>query len=147
MSIKDLATRIGNALAIAPAVYSASPTPVTIDTAGYHSVALLIAIGIGGITFSGTNRIDFQLQESDDGSTWANVAATELTGPGAPSSVSGGIILSLTAAHAAATLTRVGVISGRRYLQLTPVFGGTHATGTPLAAVAVLGNPEIMPTS
>jgi hypothetical protein len=147
MTIKDIATRIGDALAIPPNVYSATTTPSPIDTAGFHSAALLIGVGIGGITFTPTNRIDFVLQESDDGVNFSPVTAAELTGPGAPGSVSDGIVLSLTAAHAAATLTRIGYIGGKRYLELTAQFGGTHASGTPISAAAVLGNPEIMPTS
>ncbi len=149
MAVKDLASHILPVQAIGPAVLAASNTPAAIDLAGYHSAAIEISVGVGGITFDTTNRIDFVLTASDDGSTYTNVNINDLNGPGVAgvTSIVTGIIKSLTAAHAAADVTHFGYIGGKRYLKLLVQFGGTHGTGTPISAVVVKGNPEIMPAS
>jgi hypothetical protein len=52
--------------------------------------------------------------------------------------ISTGIIKSLIAAHAAAGAYRFGYKGGKRYIRLTADFSGTHGTGTPIAASALL---------
>ncbi len=130
-----------------PAVYSASTTPSPIDLSGYESAAVLIEVGVGGITFNSTNYINFVLQESDDGVTFTNVTAAELTGSEAPASVTNGVLLSLQAAHASPSVQLIGYKGGKRYLQLAANFAGTHATGTPISASVIKGNPIYIPAA
>ena len=60
---------------------------------------------------------------------------------------SGGIIKALTSAHAAAASYRCGYKGGKRYLKLLADFSGTHGTGTPISAMALLGHPEVSPVA
>lgn len=121
--------------AIAPATLAADNTPAAIDLRDYHSATLLIEVGVGGITFSGTNKIEFVLTHSDDDSTYANVTDDDLIKDSfAPATITDGIVRSLVAAHAAATLQKLGYIGGKRYLKLLADFSGTHGTGTPISA-------------
>jgi hypothetical protein len=144
---RDLASNLAAAQAVAVATLSATPAALTVDLQGYDAAAFYIATGVGGITFTSSNYINWTLQHSDDGTTYANVAATDINGADAPTTVTSGIVKSLVAAHATAEVNEIGYIGGKRYLQLTPVFGGTHATGTPLAAVCVKGMPRYRPTA
>jgi hypothetical protein len=134
--------------AIDPAVYAADGTPITIDRLGYDSLTFVLAVGIGGITFTGTNKIEFVMQHSDDATAWDPVGADNVLNA-VPSNT--GVVNSLTTAHAAATVTRIGYVDGtvgdRRYVRLWPDFSGTHGTGTPIAAVAILGEPRISPVA
>ncbi len=38
-------------------------------------------------------------------------------------------------------------VGGNRYVQLVPVFSGTHGVGTQMYAQAVRGNPHVAPVS
>lgn len=115
-------------------------TSSAIDMQGYEAAELVLSIGAGGITFNGTNKIEFKLTHSDDDSTYSAVDADDIDGL---SSVgTGGIIKSLTSAHASSAVYHYGYIGGKRYLKLQADFGGTHGTGTPMAAVLIKGLPH-----
>lgn len=129
---------------IAPAVLAADNTPAAIDLRDYGSALLLLHIGVGGITFSGTNKIEFVLTHSDDDSTYTAVTDDDVIKDSlAPATVSNGIVRALTAAHAGATLQKLGYIGGKRYVKLLADFGGTHGTGTPIAASIVRGRASL----
>ena len=128
---------------IGAATLSADNTPSAIDLQGYDSATLLLQIGIGGITFDGTNKIEFVLTHSDDNSTYTNVSATDLTGASAPTTVTSGIIKSLIVAKAAADVSEYGYIGSKRYLKLLADFSGTHGTGTPICATINKGKPFV----
>ena len=147
MAIKDLASRISLVQAIGPATLDADNTPAAIDLQGFQSAAIAISVGAGGITFDASNRIDFTVTHSDDGTNYSNVAATDLNGKDAPATVTGGVVLSLAAAHASATVSEMGYIGGKRYLKTLAHFVGTHGTGTPISAVVVKGNPLSIPAA
>jgi hypothetical protein len=124
--------------AIAPAVLAADSTPAAVDLLDFGAALLLLHIGVGGITFNGTNKIEFVLTHSDDDSTYTNVADADVVkDANAPATITNGIVRSLTAAHAASTLQKLGYIGGKRYVKLLADFSGTHGTGTPIAATVV----------
>jgi hypothetical protein len=77
--------------------------------------------------------------------TYIDVTAADINGSGAPATVTSGIVKSLITAHPAADITEIGYIGGKRFVQITAVFGGTHATGTPIAIDLVLGAPRSAP--
>jgi hypothetical protein len=141
---RDLHSNISTALLIAPATAAtADTTPISVDLLGFRSVAVMLYVGIGGITFSGSNKIEFILEHSLDNSAWAPVAQTDVVGA---TVAAGGIVRSLIAAKAAADVQELSYIGGRRYIRLTADFSGTHGTGTPMTAFAVRGAPEVMPS-
>lgn len=131
--------------AIAPAVYAADTTPVTIDRLGFASATFAIHVGAGGITFNGTNKIEFVLEDSYDDTDWNPVPASQIVGPSL--TADDGIVLAIKAAHANATVTKLGYIGDARYVRLKADFGGTHGTGTPLAAEVIFGRPSHAPVS
>lgn len=139
--MRDLHSGMFAAVAIAAATLTDDNTPPTIDRQGYDAVEILLNIGVGGITFTTTNKVEFKLTHSDDDSTYTAVTLADMIG--LASVGTGGIIKSLTAAHAAASVYRYGYKGGKRYLKLLADFGGTHATGTPIAATALLGAPYV----
>lgn len=135
--MKDLHSHISLVTAIGAAVLTADNTPAAIDLQGYQSAEIALAIGVGGITFSGTNKIEFKLTHSDDDVTYTDVTPADMLGVAV---ASGGIIKSLVAAHAAAASYRYGYKGGKRYLKLLADFSGTHGTGTPIAAMIIKGH-------
>jgi hypothetical protein len=142
--IRDLHDNLSTALLVAPQTATADITPLSVDLLGFRAAMVLLYIGIGGITFTGTNKIEFVLEHSNDNSTWNAVAQADVLGP---TVAAGGIVRSLVAAKAAADVQEISYIGGRRYVRLTPDFSGTHATGTPMTAFMVRGIPEQMPVA
>jgi hypothetical protein len=145
---RDILSSLFPVIALDPATYAADNTPAAIDLLGYGAALLHLAIGVGGITFSGTNKIEFVLTHSDDGTTYSNVTDDDVIKDSlAPATITSGIIRSLTAAHAAATLQKLGYVGGKRYLKLLADFSGTHGTGTPISANVVRGRAGIRGTA
>jgi hypothetical protein len=133
--MKDIHSDMTVVSAIGAAVLTADNTPAAIDLQGYNAAEIVLAIGVGGITFSGTNKIEFKLTHSDDDSTYTAVDIDDMLG--LESVATGGIIKALTAAHATADVSRFGYVGAKRYLKLLADFSGTHGTGTPIAAVVI----------
>jgi hypothetical protein len=150
---KDPFSKAGLASLIDPAVLTADNTPVVLDLADYRSALIALSIGAGGITFTGTNKIEFIIrhgnQVSGSAPTYAqmtDITAADLRLDGlAPTTITTGIVRSLVAAKAAADVQRIGYIGSRRYIALLADFSGTHATGTAISATAILMQPRLMP--
>lgn len=142
--MRDMHNAVSLAVLIGAAALNADNTPGAVDTKGFESVEILLNVGVGGITFSGTNKVEFKLTHSDDDSTYTAVTSADMLG--GLTVADGGIIKSLTAAHAAAAAYRYGYKGGKRYLKLLADFSGTHGTATPMSATALLGNPVLAPT-
>lgn len=134
----DQSEQLGAASLLPPAVYAADNTPATVDLGTAGSCTIIVNRGVGGSTFSGTNKVEFKLTHSDDDSTFAAVTVADVVG--LASVGTGGIVSGLIAAHAAPTVEKFGYIGRKRYLRLLADFSGTHGTGTPLAATAITGN-------
>lgn len=126
-------------LVFGPAVLAADNTPAALDISDCGSVDILIEAGIGGITFDATNKVEFKITHSDDDSTYTAVAANDVVlGTNCDAAVgTGGIVRSLIAAHAAATLAKLAYIGGKKFLKILADFSGTHGTGTPIAVTLV----------
>lgn len=142
--MRDLHTSVSAAVLIGAATLAADNTPAAVDLRGFDGAEILLSVGVGGITFSSTNKIEFKLTHSDDNVTYSDVTDADMLGI---SGISSGIIKSLVAAHAAAANYRFGYIGNKRYLKLLADFSGTHGTGTPLAASVFMGKPSRAPTA
>lgn len=140
---KDLLEEMDVLTALPAAAYAADNTPAAVDVSNFDAAIVSIAVGVGGITFTSSNKIEFKLTHSDDNSTYAAVTAADVTGLSAVGT--GGIIHSLVAEQAAAAVVNVGYVGGKKYLKLLADFTGTHGVATPLAAVVVGAEPRIAP--
>lgn len=137
--MRDIHSDLTAVKLLGPAVLDADANSGWIDLQGYDSAEIVLMIGAGGITFTSTNKVEFVLEHADatDQSDSAAVAVTDLLGV---ASVTSGIVKALKAAHASAAVYRLGYKGGKRYIRLTADFGGTHSTGTPLAAALLKGH-------
>lgn len=142
--MRDIANNLKLVQAIGPDTLTDDNTPAPIDLLGFGSALIAIAVGVGGITFTGTNKIEFKLTHSDDDSTYVAVTDADVQGV---TGVTGGIVKSLKTAHAAADVTKVGYVGTKRFLKVLADFGGTHASGTPISVTAILGHPRSAPVA
>lgn len=143
--MRDLVNSLAAAVLIPAATYDADNTPAKVDLLGFESAVIAIHVGVGGITFTGTNKVEFKLTHSDDDSTYTAVTAVDVQG--VDSVGTGGIVMSLIAAHATADITKIGYVGGKRYLKLLADFSGTHGTGTPIAAEVIKGHSRYWPAA
>jgi len=145
----DLVSNIRMPVGTVLATLDADANGPAVDTQLYKSVTLGWYVGIGGITFTSTNRLDIVIQESDDNSAWNEVVADDLILPyGLTYGTAGsGIVKSYTAAKAAAdtVYNLVGYRGKKRYCRLRLEFGGTHSSGTPIEIITLQGHPMHKP--
>lgn len=119
------------------ATLAADNTPAAIDLSGYEAAQIIVGVGVGGITFDATNKLEIKLRKGD--ATVGNhtaVTASDVVMPAGFSFVTGGIIRNLVAAHAAPTIITVDYINqdpAATHVSILADFSGTHGTGTPLA--------------
>ena len=137
------------AQSVGPATLSADANGAWIDTLGFDSVAIAIAVGVGGITFDPTNRLDIRIESSDDGSTSnGGVAQGDIQSYGSSVTVgANGIVKSYTSAHPNPDVTKVGYIGNSRYIRVIADFSGTHATGTAISGTVIMGRAHLSPTA
>lgn len=145
MMNRDLKSHLTPGLLVAPAVLAADSTPVAIDVSGHHSALIQIYVGIGGITFSAANKIEFVLSHGDSATAGEHTPVTlnDVDGVAAADissgALTGGIIKSFKAAHAAAAFYQFNYLGDKTHISLLADFSGTHGTGTPIYAAAILG--------
>ncbi|WP_186397673.1 hypothetical protein [Stappia sp. TSB10GB4] len=144
--MRDLISNLGVMIAIPPAAYDADNTPSAIDLRGFDGAVFAIHVGSGGITFSETNKVEFKLTHADeeDGDYTAVTAADV---QGVDTVGTGGIVKTLNAAHATATVTKVGYIGGKPFAKLLADFSGTHGAATPIGATVILSHPRNAPVA
>lgn len=136
--MRDNRSHLGFQSMLAPAELDADAISAAIDLAGFDAATIEIHVGAGGITFTSTDKIEFELTHSDaSGSGFVAVEAADVIMPAGQSLGDGGIVKSLVAAHAAASITKIGYIGNKRYLKLNANFGGTHAAATGISASLV----------
>lgn len=104
-------------------------TGTGVDLAGYEGAMVFVNVGISGDTLSGSLKSSFSLQESDDNSTFTDVAAADIEGSSQPTLID-------DAAEDPA-LIAWGYTGSKRYLRVLDDTTGTHTNGTPVGAVVV----------
>src|SRR5262249_1251251 len=123
ISMRDLYSNIGAALALAPAVQASATTGPAIDTLGFGSVAF--PVNIGAIASRGDLGIKVQESDTADNGDFADAPAA-LVDSNAPATL------------AASSAYKLGYRGYKRFVRLAL----TKAGGTSVAAgaIAVLGN-------
>lgn len=126
---------------LAPAVRDADANGTGIDTQGYENVAIVVDSGIEGITLSSTNKIEFELEHSDDDSTYVDAESADVIGTlGA-----NGLFLTLDDNAESPQISEIEYLGTKRYVRVVANFSGTHGTGTPISAFVILGKPRHAP--
>jgi len=141
--MQDLSNNIKLIQSLAPAVRDADANGTGVDTQGYENVAIVVDSGVEGITLSGTNKIEFELEHSDDDSTYTDAASSDVNG----TLGSGGLVLTLDDNAESPQISEIEYLGTKRYVRVVANFSGTHGTGTPCSAFVILGKPRHAPAS
>ncbi|MFR0354164.1 hypothetical protein [Streptomyces sediminimaris] len=130
--MKDAYNNLLTLSSLTPAAYTASTNGTTVDRAGDNLFQdALVAIPVGTVT-DGTHT--FEVQESDDDTTWSAVADEHLQGtePAVTSATD-------------QTVYEIGYKGSKRYLRVVTTVTGSPATGGVYGAHVVLANPRVAP--
>lgn len=136
--MRDLKNNIGVEQSLAPAVRTADANGTGIDLQGFESATLIIDMGAEGITLSGSNKIEIELQDSDDNSTFAAVTDSNSVIGATPDS--NGKVATFDDNAECPSVAAVGYTGGKRYIRAVANFSGTHGTGTPIAVSVIKGH-------
>lgn len=131
--------------ALIPAVRTADANGVTIDTIGYDSLLLVANAGNSADTLSGTVLFEFEVEESDDDSTWTDVADANLTNYVA--GTNDGCFAFVDAPSEDSRTFITGYKGSKRYVRVVYNVTGTHSTGTPVGAIAIQGHASRTPVN
>ena len=136
--MKDLANNISAVASIAPVVAASDTNGSGVDLQGFESATVLVSTGVEGITLSGSNKIDFKLEDSSDNSTFTAVSSASAVTDGTVTAA--GIFLTLDDNAETPAETSIGYVGGARYIRVVADFSGTHGTGTPVSATVIKGS-------
>lgn len=136
--MRDLKNNIGVVQSLVPAVRTADANGDAVDLQGFESATVVIDMGAEGITLSGTDKIEIELEHSDDNSTWTDVTSSNDVIGATPDS--GGKIATFDANGEIPAISAVGYIGGKRYIRAVANFSGTHGTGTPFSVSVIKGH-------
>jgi hypothetical protein len=148
----DRSSNMSGVAAIAQGTYTTTQTSSALNTANYNYKALtaVIYVGVGGITFDAGDAIKFTVTVSNDNSTYVAATSSDvvLNYTDAVTNAlpdTSGNVKALVAAHAAADITMVGIITKYRYVKIAATYSGTHGSGTPLHVDWVFDAPMSAP--
>lgn len=145
MVSRDLYNNLGVRMAVEPQVATADVTGDTVDTLGYGSVMLAVPVGASGDTLSGSVKIELEVEESDDNSTWTDVADADLHNAVTGTNTGTFAVIDDPAEDDAVYVT--GYRGAKRYVRIIANLTGTHTNGTEIAGVAILGHPSFSPVN
>ena len=130
---------------LVPAVRTADANSTAIDTRDSEDVALLFVLGDSADTLSGSVKLECEVQESDDNSTFTAVANADLTNSVTGTNVGTPALIDAPAEDQ--TVVIVGYKGYKRYVRGTLNFTGTHTTGIPTAVIGLKGRNRLLPAN
>lgn len=133
--MNDLLNNSAESQILDPVVITADADSASVDLAGYGGVTFYALVGESGDTLSGSVKIELEVEESDDDSTFTDVANADLS-----NSVTGTNVGTFAVIDAAAEDDAVYAVSYRgnsRYVRAVVNVTGTHTNGTPVGVLAI----------
>ena len=116
---------------------------VGVDLQGYEGALIVAEVGAEGDTLGASDHIQLELEESEDDSTYADVADADVIGT--VTGTNTGTIAKIDAAAEAPAVHFASYIGAKRYLRVVDNRTGTHTNGTPTSATIVRGHARHQP--
>lgn len=128
--IKDMTELMGSVDSIVPAVITTDTDGASADLLGYDGALIVAHIGISGDTLGASLHTQIEVEESEDDSTFTDVADADLT-----DTVTGdntGTICKIDAAAEDPAVHTSCYLGSKRYIRAVDNITGTHSNGTPI---------------
>ena len=144
MSIYDGKSGIAIDESLNAIVKDADTNCTGVDSNGFSAVTHVVNVGAPGITFSSSNKVEIELEHSDDNSTFTDVTSnTDVVGGTVGTN---GLWQTIDANGDCNAVYAIGYVGGKRYSRVVLNYSGTHGTGTIFGVVGVKGRPLSAPT-
>ena len=130
-------TRYANSLT--QLVRTSDANGATVDRKGFEHVEVIWTFGAEGDTLAANLYMELELEHSDDDSTWADCADTDIIGESTETTTNTGTCALLNAVgDAAGIIYRCAYTGTKRYIR--PVYNvtGSHSSGTSSACIVAL---------
>lgn len=138
---RSMHSNISPVLSIAPQALAADVDGAGVDLRGYDAAMVVIEVGI--FTYSGTNKMEWKLEDSDDNSTFAAVEQADVKGA---TVTTGGIVHTDAADVTAIKTVTLSYVGDKRYIRVVADQSGTTTTAMG-AAVVLRGLPANRPVA
>lgn len=132
---------------INPATLTASATGAGVEHDDCHGVRHTVNVGESGDTLSGSVLVNLIIQDSDDGSTWADVTDADhvVLADGETFDAADGIFRVIDAAAEDDAAYSVDYIGDKAHSRVFVQLVGTHTNGIPIGATAQKVFPRKLP--
>lgn len=148
--MRDLANNI-NVLKSISAIRAQGTTDLTgdhIDRKGYESVTHVVSVGVSGDTLSGALKLELILEHADadaNGNPGTYAAVTSNDDVLDNTVAAGGIFAVIDSLAKDDVVVKIGYRGNKRFSRVKVDLTGTHTNGTPVAAMAILGDASLKP--
>lgn len=139
----DLKNTTTQTLVLAPVVKTADTNCTGINQAGFTDLLFQVSVGASADTLSSTNKIELELEESDDDSTYTDCANASVHGY--VTGTNTGTFGVIDGTSDDDTLYTCRYLGTKKYCRVVLNFSGTHSTGTPIGVVAVQSGERYLP--
>ena len=143
--MRDIERNVRHDQVLDPVVLTADADGASVDMKDYEHVAFYALVGESGDTLSGTVYLELELEESDDDSTFTDVADADIT-----NSVTGnntGTFAKIDAAAEDDAVYMTQYKGNSRYVRPVVNISGTHSNGVPVGILAVRFGAERVPVT
>jgi hypothetical protein len=130
---------------LVPLIRNADALSSALDLQNCDDAVLVFLVGTNGDTYSGTDKLELEVQESDDDLTYTPVANADLTNYVTGTNV--GTVKALIANADCSQSYLVGYRGSKRYIKGNLNFSGTHSTGTSTAVLGLRGRNRAKPVN
>lgn len=118
-----------------PATITSDTNCTSVDMKGYDEVMFLVNIGESGDTLSASVKIELEVEESDDNSTFTDVADADLVNYVAGTNDGCFGVIDAAAEDDAIFITAYR--GDARYVRVVLNLTGTHSNGTPISVTTI----------
>jgi len=128
-----------------PVAVTADVNSASVDTRGFDSLLLVVAVGESGDTLDASNDINLEVEDSPDDSAWTDCVDADLMA--AVTGANTGTFAHIDAATEDDAVYFTGYRGTQRYVRVVVNVTGTHTNGTPIGIVAIQGHAHVRPVN
>tara|TARA_R110002110_G_scaffold79732_15_gene208107 strand:+ start:6197 stop:6628 length:432 start_codon:yes stop_codon:yes gene_type:complete len=141
--MRDIHNGLKTMQTLDPALTTETRYGAPVDRRGFEAVEHIVCIGASGDVLSEEIEIALAIEVSEDGSSWAPVTEARDVLGGTPDET--GVFAVIDDVAADQSEHAIGYIGAARYTRIAVLLTGSHAAGTPIAALALLGAAHLKP--
>lgn len=142
--MKELIKRSSAAVSLNSIVRTGDANGTGVDLSGYNSALVFATVGIDA-GLDGSNYIAFELEESDDNSTFTDVAAASMLCESPAAASTGGQFLLVDATSEDDVVAQCSYMGTKRYIRVVANITGT--VSVICSAFVLRADPAVLPST